>query len=189
MKIWELKASLDERFETLQLVNFDQAYEKYFKERFHSITPLADVWEDVKVFTLEDGEPSDCPIFWGHSGTLVFSDRAFNELQKFLKDKVEGLPLIHPQKEYYAIHVMNAIDAIDYHHAVIRQLSTGLKVGFERYAFIPEKVKNEHVFRIWLDDRIGSMVFVSDEFKEAVESKGLVGFQFTEVWNSKKLVF
>ncbi|MGX9708876.1 imm11 family protein [Laceyella tengchongensis] len=41
------------------------------------------------------------------------------------------------------------------------------------------------MFRIFLDDRIRSMVFVSNEFKEAVESNGLVGFQFNEVWDSE----
>jgi hypothetical protein len=186
VKIWELKASLDERFETIQLVNFDQDYEKYFKERFNSITPLEDVWEEVKIYTLEEGESSDCPKFWGHSAAPVFSERALDVTQDFLKDKVEVLPLAHPEKNYFAIHVMNAIDAIDYNRAVIRQLRSGLRVGFEKYAFIKEKVKGEHIFRIFLDDRIRSMVFVSNEFKEAVESNGLVGFQFNEVWDSEK---
>lgn len=187
MKIWELKASLDERFETIQLVNFDQDYEKYFKEKFNSIIPLAGIWKDVKVYTLEEGESSDCPQFWGHSATPVFSEKALFATQDFLKDKAEALPLVHSEKKYFAIHVLNAIDAIDYNRAVIRQLSTGLRVGFEKYAFIKEKVEGEHIFRIYLDDRIRSMVFVSDEFKEAVESNGLVGFNFIEVWDSENV--
>lgn len=185
MKIWELKASLDERYATIQLVNFNRDYEKYFKEKFNSITPLAGVWEDVKVYTLEEGEFSDCPQFWGYSAAPVFSARALDITQDFLKDEVEVLPLMHPEKELFAIHVLNAVEAIDYNHAVIRQLSSGLRVGFEKYAFIEEKVKDEHIFRIFLDDRIRSTVFVSDEFKKAVESNGLVGFQFIEVWDSE----
>lgn len=42
--------------------------------------------------------------------------------EKLLKGKAEILPLIHPEKKYFAIHVTNVIDAINYDQAVVRQL-------------------------------------------------------------------
>ncbi|MBA4602066.1 imm11 family protein [Thermoactinomyces mirandus] len=90
-------------------------------------------------------------------GGLFLVREHFYITQAFLKDKAEALPLIHPEKEFFAIHVLNTVDAIDYNHAVIRQLSSGLRVGFEKYAFIEEKVEGEHIFRIFLDDRIRSV--------------------------------
>ncbi|MBA4494011.1 imm11 family protein [Paenactinomyces guangxiensis] len=184
MKIWELKASLDERFETLQLVNFDKDYEQYFKDKFNTTNPLLEIWGDVKVFTLDEGESSDCPYFWGYSAAPVFSERALGLTKDFLRGKAETLPLVHPVNKYFAIHVLNTIDAIDYDRAVIRQLETGLRVGMDKYAFIPEKIEGQHIFRIYIDDRVRSMVFVSDEFKKLVESNKLVGFEFIEVWDS-----
>ncbi|MBA4542818.1 MULTISPECIES: imm11 family protein [Thermoactinomyces] len=93
------------------------------------------------------------------------------------------MPLHHVEKRFYGIHVINAINAIDYDRAVIKQLETGLRVGLQKHAFVQEKIASEHIFRIYLDDRVQWKVFVSNEFKEAVESGGLVGFHFIEVWD------
>jgi hypothetical protein len=68
---------------------------------------------------------------------------------------------------------------------VVGLKKTGLRVGFEKYSFYQEKVEDEHIFRIYLDDRIQSKVFVTDQFKETVESNHLTGFKFIEVWNSE----
>nr|WP_159036303.1 hypothetical protein [Clostridium botulinum] len=43
---------------------------------------------------------------------------------------------------------------------------------------------NEHIFKVCEYSKI--FVFVSDEFKNLVESSGLKGFLFIEVWDSEK---
>ncbi|MFC7443159.1 imm11 family protein [Laceyella putida] len=98
-----------------------------------------------------------------------------------MKDRAEILPLIHLEKKYFAIHVINAIDAVDYDRAVVKELPSGFRLEFEKYAFINEKIEGKHIFRIYLDESLMWMVFISDELKKAVESNGLVGFKFTEV--------
>jgi hypothetical protein len=105
--------------------------------------------------------------------------------QHFLQDKAEVLPLAHPERNFFAIHVTNAIDAIDYDRAVIKKLSTGLRLEFEKYAFVKEKVERENIFRVYLDESLMWMVFVSDTFKKVVESHNLSGFKFIEVWDSE----
>jgi hypothetical protein len=106
--------------------------------------------------------------------------------QHFLQDKAEVLPLAHPERNFFAIHVTNAIDAIDYDRAVIKKLSTGLRLEFEKYeTFVKEKVERENIFRVYLDESLMWMVFVSDAFKKVVESNNLSGFKFIEVWDSE----
>ncbi|PMB01740.1 hypothetical protein CEN49_27060, partial [Fischerella thermalis CCMEE 5273] len=71
MKVWLLQSDLDKEFEELHLVNFDDDYDKYFNNINEPI-PIANIWEDVKVYTLNEGLKSDFPHFWGHSFVPVF---------------------------------------------------------------------------------------------------------------------
>ncbi|MBA4602064.1 imm11 family protein [Thermoactinomyces mirandus] len=182
MKIWHLECLLNS-FESLGFADFDR--DSKLADLLLQTSPLIDKWNNVEVLTIDEGKDSDSPHFWD-CPVPVFSERAYYTVQDFLRNKAEALSLNHPEKIFYAIHVLNAIDAVDYQKAIIKQLDTGFRVGFEKYAFIEEKVEDEHIFRIFLDDRIRSAVFVSDEFKKAVESDGLAGFQFMEVWDSGK---
>jgi hypothetical protein len=185
MKVWKLEGALD-GFEEIQLADFEKDYDKYFDEQFYKTTSIAEIWSNAKVVTLNEGKKSDCPHLWDSGETVVLSERALNTVSGLIKDQAEALPLIHPEQRYYAIHVVNAVDAIDYDRAKVRKLSTGLRVGFDKYAFIPGKLKNQHIFGIYLNTKIYPFVFVSDEFKRVVESNGLVGFQFIEIWDSEK---
>ena len=182
MKIWRLESVLDSEFEDLHLVSED--YSLFY--RFHEPIPLADSWKEVEVYTLTKGKESDLPKFWGAPYVPVFSEKALNVVHDLVKDQIEALPLAHPEKRFYAIHVLNVIDAIDYKRAEVEQLRSGLRIGFKKYAFIEEKVKNAHIFKVYLDDRPILPVLVSDQFRETVLSNGLSGFDFIEVWDSEK---
>ncbi|MGX9708843.1 imm11 family protein [Laceyella tengchongensis] len=52
-------------------------------------------------------------------------------------------------------------------------------------AFVKEKVERENIFRVYLDESLVWMVFVSDAFKKVVESNNLSGLKFIEVWDSE----
>jgi hypothetical protein len=182
MKVWLLEGSL-QGFETLGYTDFDRDYK--WNDLLVETTPLTDRWGFVEICTIDEGEESDYPHFWD-CPIPVFSKKAVHVLSDFLKGKAEALPLHHCEKSFFGIHVINAIDAIDYNQAIVRQLDTGLRVGYDKYEFIQEKIVGEHIFRIFLYDRVQWKVFVSDGFKEMVESNGLVGFQFNEVWDSEK---
>ncbi|MCR8937350.1 hypothetical protein O0555_08295 [Brevibacillus laterosporus] len=62
MKIWEVKSDLN-GFETLQLVNFEEDYQKYFETKFNQTDSLINIWKDVYVETIEDGLKVTVPIF------------------------------------------------------------------------------------------------------------------------------
>ncbi|PMB10573.1 hypothetical protein CEN49_03705 [Fischerella thermalis CCMEE 5273] len=184
MKIWLLRSNLSEEFEDLQLVDFDRDSKQF--DKFNETHSIAKLWNDVEVYTLTKGLQNDFPHFWGRSFVPVLSKSAKNFINDLIEGKAEALPLIHSEHEYYAVHVFNTIDAINYNKAVIKKLPSGLRVGFKMYSFIPEKVIGQHIFKVYLDNRVHSVIFVSDTFKERVTSSSLIGYDFVEVWDSEK---
>ncbi|MDR6224760.1 imm11 family protein [Desmospora profundinema] len=186
MRVWLLQSQLDAGFEDLQLVNFDDDHDKYF-DNINEPIPIADKWGNVEVYTLTEGYQSDFPHFWGSGDDVpVFSEKALYIVNDLIEDQVELLPLNHPKHKYFAIHVLNAVDAINYDNAIVRQLKSGLRVSFTKYSFFPEKLIDQHIFKVYLDESVFSRVFVSDKFKKRVTSSSLVGYDFVEVWDSER---
>jgi hypothetical protein len=184
MKIWLLRSNLKEDFEELQLANFKKDNNEF--DKFRELKKIADKWINVDVYTLEKGQKSDFPQFWGYSHIPVLSEEALNVVQDFFEGTVEVLPLSHPDHKYYAVHVLNVINAINYDNCIFKELSPGTPVSIKRYSFLPDKVINEHIFRVYLNDKVFSRVFVSDTFKERVISSSLVGYNFIEVWDFER---
>ncbi|MCG3797071.1 imm11 family protein [Bacillus toyonensis] len=157
MKIWELKSSFDG-------------------------------YQSFQLLSLEEGNQSDFPHFWGEVGTPMVSEKAKQFLESMLGNNVEFLPLIHnvTGEVYYIINVLNAIDAIDYEKAILKKLRSGLVIDFKKYAFLPNMVKNQTIFKVYLNEILHiPSVFVSDEFRNAVLKSDLKGFEFVEVWDSE----
>ncbi|SDC80459.1 hypothetical protein SAMN04488112_11710 [Melghirimyces thermohalophilus] len=141
----------------------------------------------MEVYTLSEGQQSDFPQFWGDVTLPVFSKHALHAVHDLIKDQVEALPLKHSEHQYFAIHVLNVVDALDYDKIEVkRMLRSGRRSGIKKYSFYPEKIKGQHIFKVYLDDRVQSDVLVSDEFKERVTSSSLVGYKFVEVWDSEQ---
>ncbi|WP_407712621.1 imm11 family protein [Clostridium botulinum] len=95
------------------------------------------------------------------------------------------VPLSYDKGDYSVINVTNVKDCVDYEKAEVKRFKGSDKIfRFIKYAFKPESIKNEHIFKVCEYSKI--FVFVSDEFKNLVESSGLKGFLFIEVWDSEK---
>ncbi|MDQ0887907.1 hypothetical protein QFZ81_002995 [Paenibacillus sp. V4I9] len=182
MKIWLLKS--DNEYRSLQLTNFKEDHEKNFKNGFLTDPDLALRWVAPRVYDYEsDGISGDFPHFWAGSGIPVFSERAINILKEVIACSGDILPLYHPDKQYNVFRVTNTLDAIDYEKSEIEKLITGLTVGFQKYAFIPEKLNNQYIFKVFLNERIYSTAtFVTDAFKDIVTKADLKGFNFKQVW-------
>lgn len=54
---------------------------------------------------------------------------------------------------------------------------------FTKYSFIESIIKNHNIFKI--KDEPLKRPFVSDEFKNIVQSSGLIGFKFELAWESE----
>ncbi|WP_407712696.1 imm11 family protein [Clostridium sporogenes] len=82
-------------------------------------------------------------------------------------------------------NVTNVKDCVDYEKAGVKRFKESDKIlRFIKYAFKPESIKNEHIFKI--SEYSNVSVLVSNEFKNLVESSGLKGFLFIEVWDFEK---
>ncbi|WP_396654022.1 imm11 family protein [Mechercharimyces sp. CAU 1602] len=182
--IWELKSDVSSNFEELHLLDFDS--DKHAFEQLRDKNQRITDWGDIKVYTMEENSsPSDFPKFWGKGDIPVVSDHVVNAISDLVTDQVEFLPLTHPHKLFYAVHVLNIIDAIDYNKALVKTLSSRLRVSFKKYAFHIDQIKKEHIFRVYLDEYVDSKVLVSDDFKDRVTSSSLTGYKFVEVWDSE----
>lgn len=97
----------------------------------------------MEVYTLSEGYKSDFPKFWGRSMVPVLSEQALHVVHDLIKDKAEALPLKHPEHKYFAIHVLNVVDALDYDRMEFKRvLQSGRKSGIKKYAFSPRKSKD-----------------------------------------------
>lgn len=184
MRVWEIKARLDNS-RTFQLSNFENDYSKYFKGKFGSNTPLADIWGNIVTETADEGEQNDCVHFWGESGVYVFSEKAKKIYEGI---GIEFLPLVHKNtgEIYYAIHVMNILDTVDYSKTTFEKLNTGLVIGFEKICFKPDVLTDVDIFMVYLYQNVyTTSVFVSDRFKDVALMSDLKGFIFNEVWDSE----
>jgi len=187
MKIWQLK-SLFDNYQSFQLLNLKEDRKKYFDGKIDLAIKLSDSWGGIFIECVEGDKKSDCPMFWGELGTPLISRKAKEILEPLICNNVEFLPLIHDvtSEVYYLINVLNTVDAINYNKAVLEKLSTGLIIGFEKYAFLANKVEGQIIFKTFLNQRLhSSTVLVSDEFRNTVLENNLKGFEFVEVWDSK----
>ncbi|CAI8805992.1 imm11 family protein [Bacillus pseudomycoides] len=187
MKIWELRGSVND-YESFQLLNFDQDHEKYFDGKFDLAKRLSHSWGDILIECVEEGKQSDCPHFWGRNGTLLISNKAKKLLEALIGNEVEFLPLMHnvTNEPYYAVHVLNHLDAIDNTNTIFKKLRSGLIVGCEKYSFISNVIENEDIFKVFLNNYVYSIsVFVSDKLRNAILESDLTGFEFVEVWDSE----
>jgi hypothetical protein len=78
------------------------------------------------------------------------------------------------------------LECINYQESEYELLSDELEDGrprimyFEKYVFIPEKIRGFHAFKII--DAPKSHIFIDDIFVEAVEKNKITGFNFDLVW-------
>ncbi|MGG2092824.1 hypothetical protein AB1283_08940 [Bacillus sp. S13(2024)] len=167
MKIWELRGSVD-NYESFQLLNFDQDYEKYFERKFDLVEKLSNLWGEILIECVEEGNQSECPHFWGINGVLLVREKAKSVLEPLILigNNIEFLPLVHnvTNECHYAINVLKQLDAIDNTKTVFKKLRSGLIVGCEKYSFIPHIVENENIFKVFLNKHVYSIsVFVIDD--------------------------
>lgn len=188
MKIWKLDADMHE-YESFKLKNEDKTFLRNFKKEMSNGERKNGKFDNLEIELIDSGKSSDCPTFWNFTGSLIFSERAKQCLDNYLKDFVEFIPLKYNQANYYLLNIIRIVDAIDYNNATFRTLDTGLVVGMDKYSFKENEVNNINMFKILLNERIcNTEIYISSELKEKIEEFNLVGFKITEMWDSETLV-
>jgi hypothetical protein len=91
--------------------------------------------------------------------------------------------LAFDEAEYAFFNITNVVDALDEAKSELKYFSDG---GFHRvlrYAFKPEAVRDQLLFKI--PQQPGGFAFVTDRFVEIVKANGLTGFGFDKKWTDE----
>lgn len=115
----------------------------------------------------------------------VFRREVLDALRPLIAGSVEELELVYPNGYYCGINVTAVLDVIDYTKS--KRIPCDEKqqiLVFEKYAFRDcLELRQHHIFKIV--DEPQRWTFVSDVFKQSVESMGFTGFIFQLVWDSE----
>jgi hypothetical protein len=170
-----------DRYQVLKPVDEDE-YDRLF-DGFRG-APMAETWTPmaVRVRTEADTDagrpPGDFPSIGG--APPVFSARAVEALADLLEGRGELLPLLSAEGEYYAFNVTRLADGLDEERSVITRFSDGRVMNIEEYAFVPEPLVDETIFK--LPQIPETYEYVTDPFVERVRERALEGFVFRAVW-------
>lgn len=186
MKVWKLAADMHE-YESFKLIREDKEFLRSFKKEMSNGQKKNGKFDNLELELIDSGKSSDFPQFWNFTGAIIFSERAKKCLECYLKECVEFIPLRYSHANYYLVNIIRIVDAIDYDNAELRKLDTGLVVGMDKYSFKECEVDNVNMFKVLLYDRIyNSEIYISSKLKERIEELALIGFKFTEIWDSDK---
>jgi len=150
-------------------------------------TKRSDGWERIKLkrLTVDNAgrkrHRTDFP--GGTSGTKIFlSAKAKDALEPLLANHGELLPIEAEDGEpYWIFNVTNLVNALDSEKSeVLRSKDTGRVLMINKHAFKPDQVEDQVVFK--LSDAPLGPLFVTETFVRGVRDSGLLGLEFTPVW-------
>ena len=178
MKVWKLWQKTDD-YENVVPVR------EFTFEDDHSFDGRSKIkgWRPIALKALEGNLPyGDVASFI--PGIPVVSPKVIEVTKDLIKEEVEVLPTICSDCELYILNVTNIVDAVDYAKAQVKYFPDGKRVlRFIKLAFIEEKVRGNHIFK--LTEHKLSSPYVSDEFRQRIIDNDLTGFKFELVWDSE----
>lgn len=143
-------------------------------------------WETLDCFIGDPRLPRGDFLYFT-VGTFAFSERIDASLRKLFSSVGELLPLTCDGERYELINILRRIEPVDREIAVPKLLANKWIVGFEKYAFVPNKLHGESIFTI--KDEAGALFTVSDHgdvernFYRRYRELGLEGLNFELVWH------
>ncbi len=109
------------------------------------------------------------------------SERALKIFQSFAGDTIECLPFQCKQKGYLIVNPIEFVDCLDMERSEYK-VSKGAPdkiLSYTKLSFVRDDLAGKHLFRI--KHMHESVMACSDEFKAALESAGMIGFQFKKL--------
>lgn len=149
--------------------------------------PLLANWTPPPLF--EDTEKRAIGNFahcW--NGGFIVDERTVNSLGHIFRDGCELLPLKrHRGKKHYLLNVLNRIDCLDRERTKWKIGRSGKSFGtIEEYQFAPGRFTHSTLFQVPKQVALLALTGTEDpqmEFKTSVESLGLTGLKFEEIWS------
>ena len=138
---------------------------------------IGDSWQPVSARLYEIEEEGDFPSFEGH--LPVMTESVWQQLEPLIGNYVEALPisLTSPiETTLYLINITNVLDCLNKQESVIKYFTGDQIMIVDHHVFDESVISDQPIFRI-KDYEIGR-AFVSDIFRETVESAGLKGLNW-----------
>ena len=123
-------------------------------------------------FPGDDLPRCDFPALVCAGPAAVFSDRALQVLLPFVQDSVEVLSLECEDDDLHLINVIDVVDCLDEDESTAARLSNGAIAFITHQVFKEQLLAGKHIFKLPMP-RVP--IYVSDDFKAAVEGSGLEG--------------
>jgi hypothetical protein len=130
-----------------------------------------------------EGEESDCPGLY-HSAPCL-SERAWCCLRPLIDADVQAIPVYRTDGVvFHAINVLKVIDCLNREKSRYSVLpDVGWISWIYEYDFDIIKINDSPIFKI--PETVGLEVYVSDVFKNAVETHLLTGFRFRRIYRTE----
>lgn len=181
MKIYKLNGDLN-HIASLNTVDYERDGDKIALDGYEKKD-----WEKIDVMINEEDKREKLVLKdYSTISEPVFSKRAVDALLEVTGEEpdLQFLPIhcIDTEEDLYIVNVTKIVDCIDYNNSEMVYYSSGRIMYFEKYCFIPEKVKDLKIFKL-VDEPVRKP-FVTDEFAKKIEEHKLTGFKLELVWDS-----
>ncbi|MBN2980382.1 MULTISPECIES: imm11 family protein [Cohnella] len=118
------------------------------------------------------------------TGKPVVSSRVKEVIKLFVQEEVEFLPLMHEKLDLYMINVTNVLNCVNWERSDVKLTTKGKFAGFNKLVFDFGKIPaSTYMFKIKETVRI--CVYVTEAFKNLIESQNLKGLDFSVVYDSE----
>lgn len=178
MTIWQISTR---RNENIRLTAKEKEYKKL--DCFLCGEAMADRWNPTLKLFIDEKETkitySDALCF--DASYFVLSERALNIFQDYASDTIECLPFQCKQEGYIIVNPLEYVDCLDMERSEYKVYKGAPDIiqFYTKLCFVKGDLEGKHLFRIKHMDEY--LVACSDAFKEAVESAGMIGFEFKKL--------
>lgn len=178
MNIWQISTRRDEN---IILTAKEKEYKKL--DCFLSGGSMADRWDPTLSLYVDEKRTnvaySDALSF--DAAYFVLSERALKTFQDFAKDTIECLTFQCKQEGYLIVNPLEFVDCLDMERSEYKVYKGAPDIiqFYTKLCFVKGDLEGKHLFRIKHMDEY--LVACSDAFKEALESAGMIGFQFKKL--------
>lgn len=176
MSIWQIQTS-GENYKYLKLVNKEAAWIETNWYTWFDGSSLLEKWSSSEIHVEESpkGIAGDFPPLT--ASAIVCSERAANILRPMLNSSAELLPLKGNKEKYFLINVTCVIDCLDMERSILQRFASSNRImRVLHYAWKSDCLGNTEIFK--LPEFVRSYHFVTDKFKQVVESHNLRGLTF-----------
>ncbi|MBX3415939.1 MAG: hypothetical protein KF708_24875 [Pirellulales bacterium] len=153
-------------------------------ESFLTARPLAPTWQPVEVVESPQGKEEGLllgDVTGVYTTVPAFNECAVDALGDLLRAHGELLPLIHPERKYYAYNVTSIVDALDEEASeVMYGQSHDYFLMIHQHVFRPEALEGACIFRLPKMLR-NAWPYVTEDFRQRVLDAELTGFKFHPV--------